>query len=309
MSEQLDGTVPEEVRGGRVDDPRLVTTELLCQWPLPSPQGSKYSRGQVLVVGGAAATPGAAMLAGRAALRVGAGRLSLAVSAQVAPHVAVALPESGVTALACDQQGAITGEGAAQALERELGRCQAVLVGPGLDDPEGAQRLVQAVVEQAPEDVPVLLDAFGATVLPDLDEELVARLAGRLVLTPNTRELARLLGVDEVDDEQLPASTLECAARYRAAVACSGWVAWQGALWRMTSGDSGLGTSGSGDVSAGAVTGLLTRGATPVQALLWGIHLHAEAGESLYSTHGRVGYLATEVADALPSTMTRLGGV
>ena len=59
---------------------------------MPEPEGSKYSRGQALVVGGARATPGGVLLAGRAALRTGAGRLSVAVAASVAHHVAVALP-------------------------------------------------------------------------------------------------------------------------------------------------------------------------------------------------------------------------
>jgi len=76
-----------------------VDRTLLASWPLPEPDGSKRSRGDIVVIGGARGTPGAAQLAGLSALRVGAGRLTLAVGASIATAVAVAVPESGVLAL------------------------------------------------------------------------------------------------------------------------------------------------------------------------------------------------------------------
>ena len=79
--------------------PAVVTPALLRDWPLPAVGSSKYGRGQVLVVGGARGTPGAAMLAALASLRAGAGRLTLGVADSVAVAVAVALPESGVLGL------------------------------------------------------------------------------------------------------------------------------------------------------------------------------------------------------------------
>ena len=101
--------VPEAAAPGTAGDPRLITPMLLRAWPLPEPTGTKYSRGQVVVVGGARATPGAAMLAGVAALRMGAGRLSMAVAESVAPHVAVAVPESGVHGLPENASGSSHG--------------------------------------------------------------------------------------------------------------------------------------------------------------------------------------------------------
>src|ERR1700709_115383 len=86
--------------------PRLVTPMMLREWALPAAGDSKYGRGQVLVVGGARGTPGAVLLAGLAALRVGAGRLSLAVAGSVATAMAVAVPEAGVTAVPGNARGA-----------------------------------------------------------------------------------------------------------------------------------------------------------------------------------------------------------
>lgn len=300
--------VPEQARGGTALNPTLVTPALLRQWELPAPGGHKNSRGQVLVAGGARCTPGAAMLAGLAALRMGAGRLTLAVASSIAGQVAVAIPESGAVGLPEDRAGSVTGEGVAELLGKEFSRAGAVLVGPGLDEPEGTARLLEAVVSELDEDIPVVLDAYGATVLPGMDSSIRSRLQGRLVLTPNTSELARLVGADELADDQVREATLDCAKRYGAAVGCNTEVAFDGRLWNMTEGDTGLGTSGSGDVMAGAVTGLLARGAGLAQALVWGKHVHAVAGGALSMRFGRVGYLAGELGEELPRVLRTLGG-
>ncbi|MGW8430354.1 NAD(P)H-hydrate dehydratase [Curtobacterium citreum] len=121
--------------------PESITPNALRDWPLPEPGAGKYGRGQVLVIGGAARTPGAAMLSALAALRVGAGRLTLAVAASVAAEVSVAVPESGVQPLDEDDAGHIA-VGALTAAEDDAGSADAVLVGPGLDEPDGARDLV-----------------------------------------------------------------------------------------------------------------------------------------------------------------------
>lgn len=305
---QVEDIVPEEAAGGDVDSPRAVTPMLLRRWPLPEPTGTKYSRGQVLVVGGARSTPGGAMLAGRSALCMGAGRLSLAVAESISRHVAVAVPECGTIALPEDESGSVTGERAGDLLRRELARADAVLVGPGLADAEGSLRLLTEVVRAAPESVPFVLDAFGLTTLPDAPPEVAHRLAGRLVATPNTGELARLLGTDEVDDEDVARGCLDIASRYDAVVACDTWIAGGGRLWQITTGDTGLGTSGSGDVVAGATVGLLSRGAGRVQSVSWAKYVHAAAGDALSVRFGRVGYLAGELPAQLPLTLRCLGG-
>ncbi|GAA1394338.1 NAD(P)H-hydrate dehydratase [Luteococcus peritonei] len=300
--------MPQAAAGGTLAHPMLITPAMLRSWPLPEPTGSKYRRGQVLVVGGARFTPGAAMLAGLAGLRVGAGRLSLGVAESVAGRVAVAIPESGAFGLAEDDEGSVSGEAVAQVLGKEIGRTDALLVGPGLDEPEGTIRLLTEILAELPSEVPVVLDAFGATVLPDLDPALLKQLSGRLVLTPNAGELARLLELDELDEEDVAQASLDCAKRYGAAVGCNSWVVHEGRVWQVTTGDTGLGTSGSGDVVAGAVAGLLSRGASLPQALGWGKYVHAAAGDALVARFGRVGYLAGELLPELPRVLSSLGG-
>lgn len=294
----------------------VLTPAFLRGWPLPERTGSKDERGGVLVVGGAAATPGAAMLTGLAALRAGAGRLTLAVAASVAGTVAVAVPESGVLALP-ESGGRLTGELPADAAD-ELERTDAVVLGPGLDDPDSATALVEAVAAALDPTTPVLLDAFALGVLPHVSRDARERLRGRLVLTPNHAEAERLLEGDEGsqdgpedeagDGEDSTAATAHrIARRYDAVVALSGVVAEpQGRIWTSAGGASGLGTSGSGDVLAGAVGGLLA-GRVPLdQAACWGVALHTTAGDRLAAAVGPLGFLARELVDEIPKVLVEL---
>jgi len=275
-----------------------VTPAVLRDWPLPQPGESKHSRGHVLVAGGSASTPGGALLAGLAALRVGAGVLRLAVARSVAAMVAVTVPEAAVVGLSALDDGSAESE----ELAARLDGVEAALVGPGLDNPDSARYLVRAVVEHAPADARVVLDAYALGILADLDGRDALR--GRLVLTPNHSEAGRLL--PEVGDDRI-AVAREIADRYGAAVSYENALAGpDGTCWTIPTGHAGLGTSGSGDVLAGAVAGLLARGADPAQAVCWATYLHTAAGDRLAPRVGRLGFLARELVDEMPRILTEL---
>jgi hydroxyethylthiazole kinase-like uncharacterized protein yjeF len=286
-----------------MSEPTPVTPNLLREWSLPDTGGSKYGRGQVLVIGGAAKTPGAAMLSATAALRVGGGRLTLAVARSVALHVAVALPESGVQPLDEDEDGHVA-VGAIHSLTDDLGNADAVLVGPGLDEPEGSRDLVAGLAAAVGDETVVVLDAFALGVASDLIDEL-APLRGRLVMTPNSGEAERLLGHDTSDDHT---DAAEIAERYGAVVSLGGVVAApDGRAWAKGTGAGGLGTSGSGDVLSGAITGLLARGADVAQATVWATQVHAAAGDRLAVQVGPMGYLASELLNEIPRVLVEFG--
>lgn len=288
-----------------------VTPALLRAWPLPEPdaEADKDARGAVLVVGGARGTPGAAMLTGLAALRVGAGRLTLAVGESSATAVAVAVPECGTVALAENHHGRLDGSGAgSDELAAELDRAAVVCVGPGLSGPDETRALLAALLPRVPRDASVVLDAFALGALPDL-ADLAEPLAGRLVLTPNAAEGALLLDGDPRRVVPDPAGAVRLAERYGAAVTWHGVLAdADGRSWESSTGTSGLATSGSGDVLAGAVAGLLARGATPAQAACWGTHAHGTAGDRLAARVAPQGYLARELLEELPAVLTELEG-
>lgn len=286
----------------RPETPEIITPALLRTWPLPTVKDSKYARGQVLVVGGAARTPGAALLAGLAVLRVGAGHLTLAVADAAAVPMAVVTPEAGVVGLPQNERGSVLGSDLG-AVEDTLGSVDVVVVGPGLDDADQTAELLTRMVPLLGPDTRLVLDAYALGVLPG-QPQVVESLAGRVILTPNKNEAGRLLE-RELDD--LEGDVTEIAARYGAVVTCQNVIADpDGHRWLNSSGQEGLATSGSGDVLAGAVAGLLARGATPAQAACWGTHLHAAAGDRLASRVGAVGYLARELLDELPLIVVEL---
>jgi hydroxyethylthiazole kinase-like uncharacterized protein yjeF len=285
-----------------------VTPSLLRQWALPAAGESKYGRGQVLIVGGAATTPGAVQLAGLAALRVGAGHLTMAVADSAAVAMAVATPEAGVIGLPQNERGSVLG-GDVSRIADYLGSADVVTVGVGLDDPEETAVLLRTLVPQLGESTWLVLDAYALGVLPGLEDEVLAPVRGRLVLTPNSSEGERLLGRELAEGtEERQADVAEIARRYGAVVSCSGVVANpDGEVWQVSAGNGGLATSGSGDVQVGAVTGLLGRSGDPEQAAVWGTHVHAAAGDRLAARVGALGFLARELLTELPVVLSELG--
>jgi ADP-dependent NAD(P)H-hydrate dehydratase len=248
------------------------------------------------------------MLAGLAALRVGAGRLTLAVAESVAVPVAVAVPESGVLALPETSSGSILGVGADQ-LAGRLESCDALLVGSGLDDPEETAELLNRLVDLVGEQTAVVLDAYALGVLTGVPR-VTQRWARRLILTPNTQELERLLELNPGDlsgSASKRSAVIDAASKYEAVVTSGNLIAnHAGEVWQTRPGTIGLGTSGSGDVLGGAVLGLLGRGADPAQAACWATHLHLTAGHRLTGQVGTVGFLAREILEQLPGLLEEL---
>ncbi|GAB2675640.1 NAD(P)H-hydrate dehydratase [Thalassiella azotivora] len=288
-------------------DPVAVTTRVLRDWPLPAPGDDKESRGRTLVVGGSCATPGAVLLAAEAALRSGAGKLQVATARSVAPALGVALPEALVLPLPENGDGDLDPRCAEQVLDL-AGGCDAVLVGPGLRDPDGAADLARRLVPHL--DAFVVVDALALAHLTE-HPDAVAHLGGRAVLTPNLRELARTLHTDDEQVEDDPAAAaLALARRCSAVVAAGGSTSWtaapDGRRWCDDTGGRGLGVSGSGDVKAGLVTGLAARGADPAQAAVWATHLHGRAGDRLAAAVGRLGFLARELPAQVPQVLSEL---
>jgi NAD(P)H-hydrate repair Nnr-like enzyme with NAD(P)H-hydrate dehydratase domain len=130
------------------------------------------------------------------------------------------------------------------------------------------------------------------------------------VLLPNAKELASLL---DCKPEHVESDPIGCGVRaaelYRSVVLVKGVtshvVTPDGTCWAYDGGAPGLGVSGSGDVLAGIVGGLLARGAEPLNALLWAVWLHGEAGSRLAGKIGPVGFLAREIAGEIPALLPR----
>jgi ADP-dependent NAD(P)H-hydrate dehydratase len=294
-------------------DERRVDAALLRSLPLERIDGpaTKKQRGTALVVGGSAETPGGAVLAGVAALRMGAGKLQIATVSSAAPSLAVAVPESRVIALRETADGAISPD-ATEQLAPAAAQADAVLVGTSTLDPAATGALLERLIPHLGSDTTLILDAGAIPILRDRPD-LVADIAARAAVIPNPAEMATMLAVSEDDVRNDPGGVLCDAVRRLGCV-----VSLRDATTRTTgpelphyvdgSGHRALGTSGSGDVLAGALLGLAARGADPLRATIWAVHVHGLAGERL-GVHGPgIGTLARDLLAELPIAVQSIGG-
>jgi hydroxyethylthiazole kinase-like uncharacterized protein yjeF len=290
-----------------------VRSELLRGWPLPQPDDadSKEERGRILVIGGSVQVPGAVLLAGEAALRVGAGKLQLATAASVAGGLAVAVPEALVVPLDEDDDGNLRGD-AGKVLAERAEQAHAVVIGVGMSEPDAVREIIATLVQVPGPRGPVLvLDAAGITCLEGCGAELLAPARDRVILTPNAVEAAALAACELDEVHRDPIGTAQrLVEELGVVVSLKGSTTYtcapDGRIFADDRGNVGLGTSGSGDVVAGAIGGLAARGADPLQAAVFGIHLHAVAGDRLAERVGPLGYLARELAAEFPAILASL---
>jgi ADP-dependent NAD(P)H-hydrate dehydratase len=287
-----------------------VDAATLRAWPLPMPSssGDKEVRGHVLILGGSREMPGAVILAATAAMRAGAGKLTIATGKSVAQLVAMAIPEARVLGLTENDQGGFATD-ALDRLDPVADQIDAILIGPGMQDEEATARLVQGLLAR--------LDGSDTSIVLDANAMGIVRGEGfrftePVILTPHAGEMAHLSGASKeeiLDDPDRHAAA--AAARWNAVVALKGArtlvVSAEGERWQHEGGNVGLAASGSGDTLAGIIAGLCARGATLPQATCWGVALHAAAGEVLAARMGLLGYLAREIPAEIPALLARFG--
>ncbi len=262
----------------------------------------------MLVVGGAVEMPGAVILAATAALRAGAGKLQIATCRSIAPSVALAIPEARVFALPETKAGAIAASAAEKIIEY-ANHVQAVLIGPGMIGESVIKQLLKSILPEL-EKPTLVLDAEALSCVKE-DEQCLFGLEGNVILTPHAGEMAMMLGMDKEEVTRDPLAIARRAARtMRAVIALKGRetfiVAPDGKAYCNRTGNVGLATSGSGDTLSGIITGLAARGAEPLQAAAWGVHLHGRAGDRLAQRMGRLGFLARELLAEVPALMSEL---
>ena len=269
--------------------------------PLPAiVDGDKESKGRILILAGSRDVPGAALLAATAAMRAGAGKLRIATVGSAAMHLGVAMPEAMVIGLPEDDGGGFA-QSAVDSIAELAGGVDAIVAGPGVKRNEACPAIASALLHS---EAALALDVAFLETLRRTD----AKRPSPPILLPNADELRALLGCDPKQVEDDPAGCGRRAAkRYGAVVLAKGVtshvVTPNGASWTYDGGAPGLGVSGSGDVLAGIVGGLLARGAEPLNALLWAVWLHGEAGARLAKKVGTIGFLAREIADEIPGLM------
>jgi NAD(P)H-hydrate epimerase len=287
--------VPEAAFAGvRAAATFIDAADLARALPPRARHAHKGHHGHVLIVGGAPGMAGAALLAARAALRGGAGWVSLATHPEHAAALAAAQPEVMV-------QGVIN----ADALRPLLARAQVVVLGPGLGQSAWSQSLFDAVLLSGR---PLVLDADALNLLARRPQTL-----GGAVITPHPGEAARLLGLAgaaEVEADRR-AAALRLQARYQAVTVLKGagsLVADGGELRLCPSGNPGMAVGGMGDVLAGLIGALMGQGLAPALAAAVGVRAHADAGDIVAARRGERGLLPGDLIEALQGPLNPARG-
>jgi ADP-dependent NAD(P)H-hydrate dehydratase / NAD(P)H-hydrate epimerase len=265
----------------------LIGPAVLDDIPRRDADSTKFSSGNVVVVGGSPGLTGAPVLAALGAMRAGAGYVTVTGPVEPAqrPVEAMYSPDP----------------------EAVLGRADAVVLGPGLGKSDEAFALVRELAARI--EAPLVIDADGLNALAG---RLTQHLAGRrapTILTPHGGELARLL---EVGSDGVRAHRLRHARK--AAEAAGAIVVLKGDDTLVVSPGGhvavspgrapGLATAGTGDVLAGVIAAMLARSRThPVVAACAGVYAHLRAGRIAAEPHGAEGVIATDVAAALPRAL------
>jgi hydroxyethylthiazole kinase-like uncharacterized protein yjeF len=275
-----------------------------------TPDSYKNTHGHALIVAGSRGFTGAAALCGNAAMRAGAGLVTVAVPASVQTLVATqVMPEVMTTALAETDRGAVSDEAVNYLLDFSA-RANVVAIGPGLSsEDERTRTFVRAVVENRK--TAVVIDADGLNCLAPWPSDLHGSSEHPIVLTPHPGEMLRLLGMEDksaLDDRV--ASAREFAVANQVILLLKGSralvAAPDGRVFINSTGNAGLGTAGAGDTLTGVITGLLAQAygtlkenTDALQTVLAAVYISGLAGDLAAHELGMRAMTASDISGHL----------
>lgn len=283
----------------------LLSAQEVRSWiPSRRPDTHKTNFGRVLVVAGSEGMTGAACLASMAALKSGAGLVTLAVPRSLSDYVDMKLTEVIVKPLpeTESRSAALNGEGVIATL---LERNDVLAIGPGMSMNNETSQLIRKVLTMC--SCPVVADADALNAI-SVDPEILKAIRSPMVLTPHMGEMARLL-----------ARNGEQAGRNRLDIARSFAGQWgkvvvlkgahtvisspEGQTYINPTGNPGMATAGMGDVLTGIIAGLMAQGLPPLEAAAAGVYIHGLAGDLARDEVGEIGMVAGDVLERLPRSL------
>ncbi|OKZ64067.1 MAG: hypothetical protein BHW05_05055 [Clostridium sp. 42_12] len=275
--------------------------DLSVYFPNRKKRSNKGSYGRVVVIAGSKDMSGACYLSGEAAYRMGCGLVHIVTAQENAEVIRIKLPEAIVTGWAEN----VTAEQEAD-ITAAIHKAAAVMIGPGLGQEAGAERLLDLVLQEAKKlpELPVVIDADGLNLLAK--KGLYSTLGRQYVLTPHLREMSRLSGksVQEIADDMTSAVMGQQAGATivlkdaRTLVSDGDW------LYINLSGNSALSTGGSGDVLSGMIGGLLAQGCTQRTAATLAVYMHGLTAEQYCESAPPHCMLARDILEMIP----KIGG-
>jgi ADP-dependent NAD(P)H-hydrate dehydratase / NAD(P)H-hydrate epimerase len=304
----VDIGIPAMIAEAVAPKQQLVTQEIAKKGLIPrKADAHKGTTGHVMVIAGSTGKTGAAAMTATAALRTGAGLVTLGVPETLNPILESQLLEAMTLPLPDGGQGQLE-MSAFQPIVDSLSGKKCLAIGPGLGTAPGTKELIWQLIAQST--MPVVIDADGLNCMAkDIDK--IKGLKVPVIITPHPGEMARLIDVSPRDIQE---DRIACARKF--AMTYGVYVVLKGAgtiltdpegktLVNMT-GNSGMASGGMGDVLTGMIAALIAQGASASDAAICAVYLHGAAADSLFEEFGPCGYLAGDLLDVIPEQMKAL---
>lgn len=268
---------------------------------------NKGTLGSLLCICGSYGMAGAAIMAGKAALRCGIGLLKIAVPKSIYPVCATNILESVYYPLEETSNGVISSKNTDFLLEM-CEKSSAVVIGCGLSVCDDTKNLVQSVITNCKK--PLVIDADALNCICN-KLEILKNLKAPAIITPHPGEMARLLhSTPKTVNSSRENTAINFAKKFGVVTVLKGAgtiiTSPDGEVYINHTGNSGMATGGSGDVLSGIIGSLLAQGAAPINAAAAGVFLHGTIGDLAAEKLGKISMLPTDMIDMIPTAYLKL---
>lgn len=268
---------------------------------------NKGTLGSLLCICGSYGMAGAAIMAGKAALRCGIGLLKIAIPKSIYPVCATNILESVYYPLEETSNGVISSKNTDFLLEM-CEKSSAVVIGCGLSVCDDTKNLVQSVITNC--EKPLVIDADALNCICN-KPEILKNLKAPAIITPHPGEMARLLhSTPKTVNSNRENTAIDFAKKFGVVTVLKGAgtiiASPDGEVYINHTGNSGMATGGSGDVLSGIIGSLLAQGAAPINAAAAGVFLHGTIGDLAAEKLGKISMLPTNMIDMIPTAYLKL---
>lgn len=268
---------------------------------------NKGTLGSLLCICGSYGMAGAAIMAGKAALRCGIGLLKIAVPKSIYPVCATNILESVYYPLEETSNGVISSKSTDFLLEK-CEKSSAVVIGCGLSVCDDTKNLVQSVITNC--EKPLVIDADALNCICN-KPEILKNLKAPAIITPHPGEMARLLhSTPKTVNSNRENTAIDFAKKFGVVTVLKGAgtiiASPDGEVYINHTGNSGMATGGSGDILSGIIGSLLAQGASPINAAAAGVFLHGTIGDLAAEKLGKISMLPTDMIDMIPTAYLKL---
>jgi len=300
--------IPESVVESQNIPINLLNASQVAELLPPRPRdGHKGMFGRVLVIAGSVGLTGAATMASKSALRVGAGLVTLGLPESLNPMMEVKLTE--VMTLPLHETGDQTiALRAYDKIMQLISNIDVVAIGPGLSQNPETASLVRKLCNDI--NIPMVIDADGLNALAE-DKNILKELGEQTVLTPHPGEMSRLIErpVSDIQSDRINIA-LNFAKENKVVLVLKGVptivATPQGEAYLNTTGNPGMASGGTGDVLTGIISGFIAQGLDAKKSAILGVYVHGLAGDLASIDNGETGMITDDLIEQLPKAIRKL---